>query len=216
MQLSTSANGDWINKGVFYVKRYSLHAAIRRHLNSEEHKRSITNQLNFKSKDKIVLVPNNIEKSILQEKCTENACLIAQLMAEYSLPYRFYPDLMFAIDNVMESIYTDYTHPMGNLNHSHSAVKHLQIACYDALTENMLKNHNLNNTTTKQPKRFMISADKGKTENDLERQVNVATSVDERGYPHEEVLSAAAIFDKNANGAAQHFKKRSGKNYKHG
>ena len=86
----------------------------------------------------MVLISNNIEKWIPQEKYTKIKCLIAQLIDEYSLPHIFYLDLIFAIDNAMESYYLDSIHSMGNLNHSHSAVKPLQIACYDVSTENML------------------------------------------------------------------------------
>ena len=55
--------------------------------------------------------------------CTENACIAVQLMASYSLPYRFYTDFLLSIDLMLSKISSAYIHPVGNINHSLNAIK---------------------------------------------------------------------------------------------
>ena len=41
----------------------------------------------------------------------------------------------------------------------------------------------------------MIALDMGKADADVDRQVICVTSIDESGYPKEQIVSAAAIYD---------------------
>lgn len=174
---------------------------MRRHLKSAEHKE------NTSIKGKFLIKSLSLPKKIMMDKCTQNACLISQLMASYTLPSRFYPDLMFCIQKMLSNTYENFIHPCGNIIHSHSSVTFFQFACYEALLNDRKLLHKSCNKVTCHPKRFMIAADKGKVFNDVKETVIVATYVNKIGFPVEDVISSAAIYDKSANGAAVHFKR---------
>ena len=94
---------------------------MRRHLNREEHQRSITNKLNSNSKNKIVLILNNIKKSDSSRRKKHLKWMFNSTTTGWILTLKqILSRLIFVVDNIMESIYTDYTHAMGNLNHSHA------------------------------------------------------------------------------------------------
>ena len=129
--------------------------------------------------------------------CTENACIAVQLMASYSLPYRFYTDFLLSIDLMLSKISSAYIHPVGNINHSLNAVKPLLIACHEAFRCFFREEKKIAslNEITEEPRKFMVALDMGKADADVDRQVICVTSIDENGYPKEQIVSAAAIYN---------------------
>ena len=165
---------------------------MKQHLKSSEHQSSEK----LHKEENLLYSTKGIPSQKLSEKCTENSMFVAQLMASYSLSYRFYPELIVCIDKMMSNIKENTMHLLGNRNHSHMAVKPMQVACFETLCEKIQNMFLEKNNITCASKRIMLSVDKGTTKNDVERQAIVCTVINDKGYPQEILLSVTVIYDK--------------------
>ena len=71
---------------------------MRIQLKTKEHNQNIK----IKSHKEKVSTSKGISTSTLQMKCSENACTAAQLLATHSLPNRFYSDMVWLINKILD------------------------------------------------------------------------------------------------------------------
>ena len=210
IQLTKSGN-NWTTVGFKVAARYRLRELMKIHLKSLQHKQASdleNEERTNDSKRKISLI-----KPELSVKCTENLMLCAQFFASHYQPYRYFEEFCLMQDIMASNLSgsDECLSPLGNKQHGKMALRHAQIACYSAVTENMHCKNSVVQRITGYKRRHMISVDKGTANRDATRQVIVSTHINSEGYPTEDLISAACCYDATATGAANHVKKECSK-----
>lgn len=195
-------SGDWTSTGKCINDVRRRNEAMRRHLVSQQHMKSLSHsQYQNKVSDQRVLPSKET-----QDKCTENCLLTSQYATEENVSTRAYSKLCMLMHRVNENMGADRINPLGNRHHSGPALKIMTLANFKAMIDNMKAFHSSNNKVTKQLRSYCICADKGTAPSDATRQVLIATFLNEEGLPVENVFSAACIYNQDADGALEHFR----------
>ena len=106
------------------------------HLKSLQHKQASdleNEERTNDSKRKMSLI-----KPELPVKCTENL-MCAQFLASHYQSYRYFEEFCLMLDIMASNLSgsDECLSPLGNKQHGKMALRHAQIACYNAVTENM-------------------------------------------------------------------------------
>lgn len=191
--------GDYIINGVNFEGRDSYKKMyLERHLNSNQHKLSVSKQATEERRNILSEKPTPDER----ERATENLCRAVQYLVDQGHSYR---ELAILCAFISKIIPDGEMNPLGNQQQSTKNYCDFLISNEQAIKESLRKEMNIVNPMTKQTKRFSVSLDKGTCKGDATRQAVVATSIDyDKGESREILLSANRIFDKSANGCLTH------------
>ena len=200
-KLVSNSAGDFFRTGkVLSEKMFRAREGMKRHLESNAHKQSVENY-------ELENVPHkngNFPSTEQKETATRNLCIASQLMANYHLPYRFYPQLCTAIHIMCEESDGNVrrSNLLGNNNQSHNIVPHAQYACYEAELQKAKETLESIMPATGQRRRFHVAADKGTSAKDATRQAIVETHIGSDGHLREMLVGVESVFDQTAQGAA--------------
>ena len=192
------SNGDWVGKGIVKKGSAETTQALKRHLSSLQHQKSVEAQIVAEAKGE--------EKSKLDivRAATENFVVAGKFCALQNLPARFYPELCNFIDIIGTNMHPDDTfiHPLGNKRQHKGGMKSAFIACHAATVEELKRRFQATSPATLLPPRIHLAVFKGTICGDATRQIITATFLNNSGDAEEAMLAASVMTDTSAQGAA--------------